>query len=66
MRKLVTRDVIGNITFPMMDVCAAEVMAVSYEDGTHRFIFTDGIYGFVLKLNMIAGYPDGIIVKKKS
>ncbi|MCR5119111.1 MAG: hypothetical protein K6B44_05770 [Lachnospiraceae bacterium] len=60
MRKLVSRDVTGNIIFPMMDVCAAEVMAVPDEDGTHRFIFTDGVYGFGLKLRQDAGHPTGI------
>ena len=62
MRKLVNRDVIGNITFPMMNICAAEVMAVQDDDGTHHYIFTDGIYGFVLKLRINAGHPVGIEV----
>ncbi len=60
MRKLINRDVIGNIIFPMMDVCAAEAMAVPDEDGTHRLIFSDGIYGFSLKLMINSGHPTGI------
>ncbi len=60
MRKLVSKDVIGHIIFPMMEVCAVEVMAALNQDGTHRLIFTDGIYGFSLKLRMNGGHPDGV------
>ncbi len=63
MEKLVERDVIGHITFPMMSICAAEVMTKQEEDGTHSFIFTDGVYAFSLHLNMLRkGHPKGIEV----
>ena len=63
MRQLVSRDVIGHVTFPMMNVCAAEVRAIPEKDGTHTFLFTDGIYGFTLHLDMpYKGHPKGIRV----
>ncbi len=52
MRMMVSSDVTGNITFPMMEKCAAEVTTITRKDGTHWFIFTDGIYGFALHLTM--------------
>lgn len=48
--QLVNRDVIGHITFPQMNICAAEVVTVPEKDGTHSFVFTDGIYGFRLHI----------------
>lgn len=46
MSAMVNRDVTGNITFPMMRDCAAEVRVLLNSDGTHTFEFGDGIYGF--------------------
>lgn len=64
MAKLVDRDVIGHITFPMMSVCAAEIKTVLEKDGTHSFVFSDGIYGFSLHLDMSGnGHPIQIQVK---
>lgn len=61
---LVRRDVIGNITFPMMHICAAEGKTILEDDGTHSFIFTDGIYGFKLHLDIPAkGHPGKIEVE---
>lgn len=48
--QLVIRDVIGHVTFPHMNICAAEVLTTLEEDGTHSFIFADGIYGFRLHI----------------
>lgn len=48
--QLVSRDVMSQITFPQMSICAAEVLTILEEDGTHSFIFTDGIYGFRLHI----------------
>ncbi|MCR5649725.1 MAG: hypothetical protein K6F86_00915 [Lachnospiraceae bacterium] len=63
MERLVNRDVIGHITFPMMHICAAEAKTVLEEDGSHGFIFTDGIYGFKLHLdNPGKGHPRKIEV----
>ena len=60
---LVERDVIGNIKFPQMNICAAEAAAIPEEDGTHTFVFTDGIYGFKLHMTMPGkGNPIGISV----
>ena len=50
MEILVKRDVIGHINFPMMNICTAAVRTIPEKDGTHSFIFTDGIYGFRLHL----------------
>lgn len=50
---VIARDVFGHITFPKMHECAAEVVIEKEEDGTHTFIFTDGIYGFALHLERI-------------
>ena len=64
---LVERDVIGHIRFPMMDICAVEVKTVLEEDGSHTFIFTDGIYGFSLHLDMPRkGHPKSIKVRNIS
>lgn len=66
MRMLVARDVTPQAIFPMMDICAAEVMTILEKDGTHRFIFTDGIYGFSLRLDMSGkDHPKGILVERK-
>lgn len=64
MAKLVDRDVIGHITFPMMNICAAEVRTIAEKDGTHSFVFTDDIYGFSLHLDMSGkGHPRQIMVE---
>ena len=52
MESLVRRDVIGHIVFPKMHICSAEVRTLLEEDGSHSFIFTDGIYGFKLHLDI--------------
>ena len=49
---LVERDVVGKISFPQINICAAEAAAIPEEDGTHTFVFTDGIYGFKLHMTM--------------
>ena len=64
MEKLVERDVIGNISFPMISECAVEVLTHLNDDNTHRFIFTDGIYRFELHLDMERkGHPRRIEVR---
>ncbi len=61
MKMLVSRDVVGRIRFPMSHICAAEVRVVLENDGKHSFIFSDGIYGFRVRLHMPGkGHPDGI------
>ena len=62
---LISRDVIGKINFPMMNICRAEARLRTRSDGTHSFIFTDGIYGFSVHLDMPGkkGHPKGIIVR---
>ena len=52
MTSMVTRDVVGHITFPMITICQAEVRVDTEKDGTHTFIFGDGIYGFSIHLDM--------------
>lgn len=64
MEKLVERDVIDHITFPMINICTAEIMTRLEEDGSHSFIFTDGVYAFSLHLDMpLKGHPRRIEVK---
>lgn len=61
---LVAKNVIGNISFPMMNVCAAKVYTRLEKDGTHTFIFTDGIYGFSVHLDIfMKGHPKGVEVR---
>ncbi len=60
MAVLVERDVVGKITFPMMNVCAAEVRVIPEKDGSHKFFFTDGIYGFSVQLVMKKRHPSEI------
>ena len=52
MKAFVSRDVVGHIVFPMMHVCQAEVKILLEDDGTHSFVFTDGIYGFKVRLDI--------------
>jgi len=64
MDMLVAKDVVGNISFPLMNVCAAEVYTRLEKDGTHTFIFTDGIYGFSVHLDIFRkGHPKGVEVR---
>ena len=44
--QLVRRDVIGKVSFPGMHLCRAEVKVRTLQDGSHTFLFTDGIYAF--------------------
>ncbi len=61
---LVERDVIGKIKFPMINACSAEVLIKRQDDETHRFFYTDGIYGFSVHLDMERkGHPRCIEVK---
>ena len=61
---LVERDVIGKIKFPMINACAAEVLIKRQDDETHRFFYTDGIYGFSVHLDMERkGHPRRIEVR---
>lgn len=52
MEQLVSRDVIGHITFPKMSICAVEVKTIPEKDGTHSFVYTDGIYCFRIHMIM--------------
>ncbi|MCR5269150.1 MAG: hypothetical protein K6E16_11630 [Lachnospiraceae bacterium] len=64
MEKLVAKDVVGHVTFPMMNICAAEAKAIPEADGSHSFAFSDGVYGFVLHLDFgRSKHPKKIEVK---
>ncbi len=66
-KNLVTKDVINNINFPMMNQCAVDIRVIPEKDGTHSFIFTDGIFGFKVKLGQFyKGHPGNILVKNLS
>ena len=63
MGSLVSRDVIGRVSFPMMHICSAEVRTIPEENGTHSFVFSDGIYGFKIQLDSQGkGHPTKIEV----
>ncbi len=51
---LVSRDVIEHINFPMIHRCAAYAYTVPEKDGSHSFVFTDGIYGFAVHMDVPA------------
>ena len=62
-RALVQRDVAAGVDFPLMHACAAEVRTRLEKDGTHTFIFSDGIYGFSVHLGKLEkGHPRRILV----
>ena len=64
MKALINKEVVGNVPFPMIQVCAAESLRITEEDGSHTFVFTDGIYGFSVHLDMTrSGHPKGITVE---
>ncbi len=53
--QLVARDVAGQVEFPMMHVCTAYMQIIPEEDGTHTFVFSDGIYTFSVHMVMQKG-----------
>ena len=66
MKALVTRDVIGSINFTMMNECAVEVLTKEESDGSNSIVFTDGVYGFMLRLDMPDNkHPKRIEVRNK-
>ncbi len=65
MRKLISRDVIGKINFPMMNICRVEVCTIPKEDGSHTFVFSDGIYSFTLRLEMGKSRPRRILLTRE-
>ena len=65
--KLIQRDVAGKVTFPMMQDCQAKVRVHVEKDNTHSFTFTDGDYGFNVRLDMPRkGHPRRIKVRDVS
>ena len=61
---LVAKDVAGKVSFPMMHICACESQCVLDDDGSHTFIFSDGIYGFSVHMDVPRnGRPKKIKVK---
>lgn len=50
-KALVARDVEGKVEFPMMHQCMAQVRVIIQKDGTHAFLFTDGVYSFCVSLD---------------
>ena len=63
-RGLIARDIIGQITFPMMQECMAQVRVIPRNDGTHAFLFTDHVYAFMIRIEKIEkGHLKRIVVK---
>ncbi len=50
---LVERDVLKQVNFPGMHNCRASVKGLSNENGSHTFIFTDEVYSFAVRLNIL-------------
>ncbi|MBR4513881.1 MAG: hypothetical protein IKO61_03220 [Lachnospiraceae bacterium] len=50
MERLIKRDVAANIEFPGMSVCNVALRLHERKDGTHDFIYTDGVYAFAIHL----------------
>lgn len=61
--ELVSRDVIDHINFPMLHRCAAYAYTIPEKDGSHSFVFSDGIYGFSVHMDVPKkGHPKKIEV----
>ncbi|MBQ9867412.1 MAG: hypothetical protein IJM34_10365 [Lachnospiraceae bacterium] len=54
-RLLVDKYVADKVCFPAMNVCHAEVRILNNADGTHRFLFSDGVYGFLVSIKHAKG-----------
>ncbi|MCR5156660.1 MAG: hypothetical protein K6C96_08255 [Butyrivibrio sp.] len=64
---MVSRDVVSNITFPQINICRAKALVLTEKDGTHTFLFHDGIYGFTVHMEAPQkGKPRCILVKDLS
>ncbi len=63
MLALVQRDIVGHVTFPQMNICAAQVYIIPDNQDHHTFFFTDDIYGFSVKLSKFTnGRPTALEV----
>ncbi len=66
-RTLVQRDVLGYVEFPMMNECMAEARIIRKDDGSHLFIFSDGLNSFSVSLgDLKKGHPRRLVVKDYS
>ena len=64
---LVSRDVVSHITFPQINVCQAEVNVLTEKDGSHTFLFSDGVYGFTVHMELPRkGKPKSVAVRDLS
>lgn len=52
-------------TFPLMNICRVEVCTVPKEDGSHIFVFSDGIYSFTLRLETGKSRPRRILLTRE-
>lgn len=52
-------------TFPLMNICRVEVCTVPKEDGSHTFVFSDGIYSFTLRLETGKSRPRRILLTRE-
>ena len=72
-QKMITRDLVGKITFPGINRCRAKLTVRTSNSGLHIFRFSDGIYGFEVFLELkrdkrtgaavITGRPKGILIR---
>ncbi len=61
--KLVRDDLVGHVTFPMINECIAFAKVTTNDDKTHTFTFGDGIYTFGVRLVNKKREPLSIEVK---
>ena len=50
LERMIKRDVLDNINFPGMSLCNVVLRIREREDGSHDFVYTDGVYAFSLHL----------------
>ena len=48
-----------------MNICRVEVCTVPKEDGSHTFVFSDGIYSFTLRLETGKSRPRRILLTRE-
>lgn len=48
-----------------MNICRVEVCTVPKEDGSHTILFSDGIYSFILRLEMGKSRPRRILLTRE-
>ena len=48
-----------------MNICRVEVCIVPKEDGSHTFLFSDGMYSLTLSIEMGKSHPKRILLTRE-